>query len=142
LQLMLIRKPCNLHVYDLSSWASVSNFRFRAPTNSREIINIVIGFHRLSHHDFHPFDGPLGILGHGFAPQDGQAHLDASENWSTAPDQSMIDLETPCLHELGHVLGLGHSSDTNAIMFSGIGGGQRKRTPTADDINGIRALYS
>ncbi|RZC63352.1 hypothetical protein C5167_025104 [Papaver somniferum] len=115
-------KPATLQsacVRALSSWAAVSNFRFRAPANSREINNIIIGFHRLSHRDFHPFDDPLGILGHGFAPQDGQAHLDADENCR-----------------------LGHSSDTNAVMFSGIGGGQRKWTPTADDINGIRALYS
>ncbi|KAI3950859.1 hypothetical protein MKX01_021980 [Papaver californicum] len=126
----------------LSSWAAVSNFRFRAQTSVREASNIQMGFYRLSHGDGIPFDGPLGVLGHSFAPQNGGLHLDADENWSTNPDQSMIDLETLCLHELGHVLGLGHSSDTNAVMFSGIGGGQRKRTPTADDINGIRALYS
>ncbi|KAI3853530.1 hypothetical protein MKX03_017261 [Papaver bracteatum] len=129
-------------VRDLSSWEAVSNFRFRVPTSFREINDIMMGFHRLSHGDGNPFDGPLGVLGHASGPDGGEAHLDADENWSTNPDQSMIDLETLCLHELGHVLGLGHSSDTNAVMFSGIGGGQLKRTPTADDINGISALYS
>ncbi|KAI3974471.1 hypothetical protein MKX01_017964 [Papaver californicum] len=79
--------------------------------------DILMGFHRLSHGEGNSFDGPLGILGHGFGPKDGEAHLDADENWSANPDQSMVDLETVYLHELGHVLGLGHSSDTNSIMY-------------------------
>ncbi|MCL7049304.1 hypothetical protein MKW94_007270 [Papaver nudicaule] len=102
----------------LSSWAAVSSFRFRAPIDFREITDILMGFHRLNHFDGSPFDGPLGVLGHASGPEGGEAHLDADEKWR-----------------------LGHSSDTNAVMFSGIGGGQRKRTPTADDVNGIRALY-
>ncbi|MCL7032229.1 hypothetical protein MKW94_025747 [Papaver nudicaule] len=126
----------------LSSWAAVSKFRFRAQASVRERADIMMGFFRLSHGDGNPFDGPLGVLGHASGPPGGQAHLDADENWSTNPDQSMIDVETMCLHELGHVLELDHSSDTNAVMFSGIASGQRKRTPTADDVNGIRALYS
>ncbi|KAI3972562.1 hypothetical protein MKX01_019220 [Papaver californicum] len=101
----------------LSSWADVSNFRFRVPTSIGEINDILMGFHRLSHGDGNPFDSHLGVLGHCFGPEDGEAHLDADENWI-------------CLHELGHVLRLGHSSDTNSIMYSGIGGGQKKRTPT------------
>ncbi|KAI3921275.1 hypothetical protein MKX01_001412 [Papaver californicum] len=108
----------------LSSWEAVSNFRFRVPTSIREMNDILMGFHRLSHGDGNPFDVPLGVFGHGFGPEDGEAHLDADKNWSTNPDQSMTDLETVCLHELGHVLRLGHNSDTNSIMYSGIGGGQ------------------
>ncbi|KAI3857275.1 hypothetical protein MKX03_024421 [Papaver bracteatum] len=124
-----------------SSWAAVSNFRFRVPTSFLEWNDILIGFHRYFHGDGSPFDGPLGVLAHAYAPQNGATHLDSDERWSTNPDQNIIDLETVCLHELGHVLGLGHSSDTNAVMFPSIAGGQQKRTPTADDINGIRALY-
>ncbi|XP_026432446.1 metalloendoproteinase 1-like [Papaver somniferum] len=126
----------------LSSWSAVSNFRFRVPTSFREINDIMMRFHRLVHGGGNPFDGPLGVLGHASGPDGEEAHLDADENWSSNPDQSMIDLESLCLHELGHVLGLGHSSDTNAVMFSGIGGGQQKRKPTTDDINAISALYS
>ncbi len=42
------------------------------------------------------------------------------------------------LHELGHSLGLGHSTDPSAIMFPFIGGTNQLG---ADDIAGIRFLY-
>ncbi|KAI3877155.1 hypothetical protein MKX03_010422 [Papaver bracteatum] len=115
-----LRSAC---VRALSSWAAVSKFKFRVPASTQESNDILMGFHRGDHGDGAPFDGPLGVLGHSFPPQIGGLHLDADENW------------------LGHVLGLGHSSDTNAVMFSGLRGGQRKRKPKADDINGMRALY-
>ncbi|MCL7030710.1 hypothetical protein MKW94_001515 [Papaver nudicaule] len=126
----------------LSSWAAVSNFRFRVPASTQERNDIVMGFHRGDHGDGFKFDGPLGTLAHAFAPQNGRLHMDADENWSTNPDESMFDLETVCLHELGHILGLHHSFDTTADMYSGIDLGQQKRTPTTDDIDGLRALYS
>lgn len=51
------------------------------------------------------------------------------------------DLETVALHEIGHLLGLDHSSEPNAIMFPVIPSGQAKSLHD-DDIQGIRELYS
>lgn len=50
-----------------------------------------------------------------------------------------FDTFTVLLHELGHSLGLGHSSDSNAVMFASYSGA--RRTLSADDIAGIQAIY-
>ena len=49
------------------------------------------------------------------------------------------DLQTVILHENGHVVGLDHSSDTNAIMYPSYQ--QANCTLGQDDINGIRSIY-
>ncbi len=54
---------------------------------------------------------------------------------------TQIDLESVTVHELGHILGLGHSQDPNAVMYASIGEGVVKRDLQQDDINGIQTLY-
>ena len=43
------------------------------------------------------------------------------------------------IHEIGHLLGLSHSNDPNAIMFPSYSPG--RLTLGQDDIEGIQALY-
>lgn len=50
-----------------------------------------------------------------------------------------VDLETSALHEMGHLLGLGHSSDPDAVMFAYYSGVRRKLNQ--NDVDGILALY-
>ena len=50
-----------------------------------------------------------------------------------------IDLETVCLHEGGHLLGLGHSTQPLAVMYAYYS--TTKRDLHSDDINGISSLY-
>ena len=50
------------------------------------------------------------------------------------------DLTTTALHELGHALGLGHSSLSTVVMSGGCGNGCKRRTLYADDINGNQAI--
>ncbi|KAJ9135241.1 hypothetical protein P3X46_032449 [Hevea brasiliensis] len=122
-------------------WASVSQFTFQeASTGSNA--DIVIGFYRGDHGDGDAFDGPLGkVLAHAFYPQDGRFHYDADEDWSNNPNMNQFDLESVAAHEIGHLLGLAHSQDSNAIMYSIIPIGTIKRELTQDDIDGIHALY-
>ncbi|KAJ0053871.1 hypothetical protein Pint_02753 [Pistacia integerrima] len=96
-------------------WADVSQFTFEETTGGAQA-DLRIGFYRSDHGDGFPFDGPGNVLAHAFQPE--------------------------IVHEIGHLLGLGHSMDRNAIMFSEIPAGTVKRELNQDDINGIRALYS
>ena len=48
--------------------------------------------------------------------------------------------QTVYLHENGHVAGLGHSTDVNAVMYPSLPDGPL-RSSGQDDRNGIAALY-
>ncbi|KAK4488477.1 hypothetical protein RD792_004241 [Penstemon davidsonii] len=119
-------------------WASATHFAF---SQVQQNADLVIGFHRGNHGDGAPFDGPGGTLAHAFAPTDGRFHYDGDETWSVGPVSNAFDLETIAIHEIGHLLGLGHSSVPEAIMFPSIPSGATKNLH-ADDIQGIRALYN
>lgn len=52
------------------------------------------------------------------------------------------DLQSSLTHEVGHLLGLGHSSTREATMYPSLGPYTRaKRTLDDDDIEGLRFLY-
>ncbi len=52
--------------------------------------------------------------------------------------EGIFDFRRATLHELGHVLGLGHEEDVPAIMARVIGDIEQ---PTADDVAGAEAIY-
>lgn len=57
-------------------------------------------------------------------------------NFTSVPGAG-TDIVTTALHELGHLLGLGHSANQEAVMYFQAG----TRTLSADDIAGIQSLY-
>ncbi|OMO50795.1 Peptidase M10, metallopeptidase [Corchorus olitorius] len=127
-------------------WSAVTPLTF-TPTDSYFLADIKIGFFTGDHGDGEPFDGVLGTLAHAFSPTNGRLHLDGAEDWvvagdvRTSPLPSAVDLESVAVHEIGHLLGLGHSSDENAIMYPTISSRTRKVELGSDDVEGIQYLY-
>ncbi|KAJ4719132.1 Metalloendoproteinase [Melia azedarach] len=105
-----------------------------------ESADIKIGFRSGEHEDEDPFDGRGGILAHANPPTEGILHFDVDEPWGVGTTKGVFDLESIALHEIGHVLGLGHSSVKDSIMYATLGSGVRKGLHE-DDIKGIKALY-
>ena len=66
--------------------------------------------------------------------------FNASRDWDLygGGRQAAIDFQRVAVHELGHALGLNHEQDAPAIMAPNVG---NLRSPQADDIAGVRALY-
>ncbi|WP_299406761.1 matrixin family metalloprotease [Acaryochloris sp. IP29b_bin.148] len=69
-------------------------------------------------------------------------HFDDTEhNWVIGAVPSGLDIETVALHEIGHILGLAHSSEMDAVMAPFVRFNSTKRELTNDDIKGVRQLY-
>ncbi|XP_057489668.1 metalloendoproteinase 2-MMP-like [Actinidia eriantha] len=122
-----------------NKWTGATHFTFSQTQNVGNA-NLQIGFHRRDHGDGAPFDGPGGTLAHAFSPTDGRFHFDADESWVVGAVRGSFDMETVALHEIGHLLGLGHSQVQNAIMYASTEAGVTKGLH-ADDIAGIKDLY-
>ncbi|XVF60403.1 hypothetical protein PTKIN_Ptkin08bG0043000 [Pterospermum kingtungense] len=122
------------------TWATNTRFRF-SRTEDYFNADIKVGFGSGDHGDGYPFDGPDGTLAHAFAPTDGRFHFDADQQWSVNAVPGAFHLETVALHEIGHLLGLGHSSIEGAIMYPSIRDGETKGLH-GDDIQGIKDLYN
>ncbi|KAL8545858.1 hypothetical protein ACS0TY_005832 [Phlomoides rotata] len=122
-------------------WSTATQYFSFSEVPTTQASDLTVGFYRGAHGDNSPFDGRGGVLAHAYSPTDGRFHYDADELWSVGPMQNYFDLETVAVHEIGHLLGLGHSQVPEAIMYPGIASGTAKNIQS-DDIQGIRALYN
>jgi hypothetical protein len=70
----------------------------------------------------------------------GDSNFNTGQSWKIPGYLGGYDLFTVAVHEVGHALGLGHSTDTTAVMYQYYNG--TKSFLRNDDIAGIRAIYS
>jgi hypothetical protein len=136
-------------------WASYAPLIFTEVSDSGENFTNGQSYDRQSTHSADIrigstyIDGQNGTLAYTYYPSStanglaGDIVFDSSEKWATNPKNG-TDLLEVATHELGHALGLGHSTDSSAIMypyyggrFSGLGTGYL----TSSDVSAIQSVY-
>ena len=109
--------------------------------------NIQLGFFHGQHGDNQRFDGVSGTLAHAYYPGTssyaGLVHFDRDEPWTLDMSEWVgNDLFLVATHEIGHALGIGHSSVRGTIMYPAYQSVQTTKFKLHnDDLNAIRHLY-
>jgi Matrixin len=135
-------------LYGMNMWANVTSIGFTSTTFGVSAADtIAVGWAVGEHGDGVPFDGVGGTLAHSFIPcgssWDGDVHFDDAETWTDEFRTSYAnptDLVTVAAHEVGHAIGLGHSTDETSLMYPTYTGSHRYLS--WDDIIGVQSLYS
>jgi len=129
------------------TWASVVPLTF-TEVQTNQAPDILVGWRPANDPD-HSMVG--GVLAHADFPPGCSVvtnslpkpvHFDDTEHqWVIGRVTNAFDVETVALHEIGHILGLQHSSVQGSVMFASVSPNFTKRVLTQDDISGVKALY-
>ena len=127
-----------------TTWRNKSILYFTQLHDNSTDANIKISFAKGDHNDSHAFDGMGGILAHTFLPPMGIIHFDVDEDWQLLNNEHKISEEGISLylvaaHEIGHALGLHHTSVREAIMYWNYN--SERDGLDKDDANGMSQLY-
>jgi hypothetical protein len=126
------------------AWSNVADLTFEE-VGVNQNPHFRIAWRTGDHGDGDSFDGPGSTLAHAFfpppcgGPNAGDLHFDEGEQWIDDPGANGILLRQVAIHEIGHLLGLSHSEDEDAIMFAYYA--PDRIHLAADDIAGIVELY-
>ena len=108
---------------------------------------LTIGWFIGDHHDGAPFDGAGNVLAHAFPPPHcgdpnaGKCHFDDDELWSDLATVGFFDLQVVGLHEIGHLLGIGHLKQSTSVMNESFAKSVQDFSPDDAAIPAVQALY-
>lgn len=102
--------------------------------------SVTLGWRRGHHGACEPFSKDSAVAHSGPVKPGTFVHFDAGRKWvgDAAHDRDGYSVYGTALHELGHVLGLGHSSADDAIMRTGV---IRSAPLAPSDLFGLQSLY-
>lgn len=119
----------------LDRWATVSPLSFSQVSSGSS--DLEFDFRRPSESDY-PFDEggnkDGNTLAHAWGPLNGTVEFDDHEDWGST------SLPAVSTHEIGHALGLAHSSVKDATMYPWYDSGQASLHEI--DVRGIKSLYA
>jgi hypothetical protein len=116
----------------LSEWQATGCARF-SPAPSATLPEFTFAWHGGGHDGCLPFGTDPSVAHAGPVGPGTFIHFDAARTWTPA------SLRQAALHEIGHILGLDHSPDPSAVMFTEPG--PARAHLGASDLAGIHSLY-
>ncbi|MEX2304119.1 MAG: matrixin family metalloprotease [Bryobacterales bacterium] len=134
------------------TWSNLPALPFQFEETNSEDSDIVVAWRPSADPDF--FMGPGGGINpvaHADFPPACSSHIgpgrplhfdDEGHLWADGPLNDALDLETVAVHEIGHLLGLRHSSVAGSVVREDVQPGAIRRALHSDDVFGITALYS
>ena len=66
---------------------------------------------------------------------------DKNFNYSSNADSTTVDIESLLVHEIGHVLGLQHNTESGSVMALILDNGQLRREPAPADVASLKCEY-
>ena len=76
-----------------------------------------------------------------FLGEDGDVHFDDEEHWTLDKPDVGTDFMWTAVHEIGHAIGIDHSSDFDAIMYPYYTGYKPNLELQEDDVMAVQAKY-
>ena len=91
-------------------------FKEKSPVESRTA-DIVLMFIKDRHADGKTFHGAGVERGHAYAPIHSEIHFNDHHNFSSIKGDRNSSMKWVAMHEIGHAMGIRHSTQRNAVMY-------------------------